>query len=367
MKTTLWANCPKCQTELKIETDEPELVQIECPDCHKVFAAKVPPQSAAPMHDVFSQMAVQVPMHVPAQMPVLPPFQPAQVHYKSRPKSSDGSLSPAALTVLITVCASAILLPLGLGGYYFYSQLDEAPQLAVSTPVNIPVNIPVVSAPNSISAPSSFSTPPASGSAEPVAEPVASPNEFSAHEFSAQSPAGRKTPPPSETVGANSTSTAMSPPGSMTPADAASTSDADSKIFGVPELNPPMIVQSDPSSPSTTTPPMPVGNTNLSQGQVSVAGPGMSKSGLPVPLHRFVGSNGVLIFVLHPKGHSVGSAIQELQRTLSISEIHADGGSDYTTIGIRYSGSVDSVVKSIRFGQISYADEESRSIHVQTN
>ena len=362
MKTTIWANCPKCQTELKIETDEPELVQIECPDCSKVFAAKVPPRSAAPLHDAFSQM----PVHAP--MPALPPFQPAQVHYKSRPKS-DGSMSPAVLTALIFVCASAILLPLGFGGYYFYSQLSEASQVAMN---NTATSTPATSA----SSQSSFAATPASEPTKPAP---------SSKDFSAQAPTGRKTPPPSEVVGANTSSTAQPQPGSMTPADANTSPDADSKIFGVPELNPPMIVQPDPfdsqvappsnqntSSPNTPNPPttsspMPFGNSNVSQGQISVAGAGMSKSGLPVQLHRFVGSTGVLIFVLHSKGHSVSNSIQELQRTLSIPDIHTDGGSDYTTIGIRYSGSVDSVAKGIRFGQVSYVDEESRTIHVKAN
>jgi hypothetical protein len=109
------------------------------------------------------------------------------------------------------------------------------------------------------------------------------------------------------------------------------------------------------------------GSSSPSQVQVSVSGSGTSKSGLPVPLHRFVGSSGVLIFVLHPKGHSVTNAVQELQRNHSIPEMHAEGGGDHTTIGFRYSGSVDSLVKGIRFGKVSYADEESRSIHVHAN
>ena len=373
MKTTIWANCPKCKTELKIETDEPELVQIECPDCSKVFAAKVPPRSAAPLHDVFSQMPLKPTGHAAAQMPALPPFQPAHVHYKSRPKSDD-SMSPAVLTALIFVCASAILLPLGFGGYYFYSQLSESSQIAMNGTAN---STPPTSTPStSASSQSSFAATPASGPSEPAP---------SSKDFSAQAPTGRKTPLPSEAVDANMSSPAQPQPGSMTPADANTSPDADSKIFGVPELNPPMIVQPDPfdsqvappsnqstSSPSTPNPPTtsnptPFGNSNVSQGQISVAGAGMSKSGLPVQLHRFVGANGVLIFVLHSKGHSVANSIQELQRTLSIPDIHTDGGSDYTTVGIRYSGSVDSVAKGIRFGRVSFIDEESRSIHVQAN
>jgi hypothetical protein len=370
MKTTLWASCPKCQTELKIETDEPELVQIDCPDCHKVFAARVPARSTAPLQDAFSQM----PVHIPAQMTVLPPFQPARVHYKARPKS-DGSLSPAVITALIVVCASAILLPLGLGGYYFYCQLSEFPQIA-SSDAAAPTT-KVSSQPSSSNTPSNEPPKPADPGFKDI-----SAQDISAQENSAQAPPpGRKTPPPGETVGAASSTTPPAQMSSMTPADVNSSPDADSKIFGVPELNPPMIVQSNPSTPQVTplsnstqgtnspTTPTPVtfGNSNALQGQVSVAGPGMSKSGLPVAIHRFVGSSGVLVFVLHSNGHSVANGIQELQRNLSISEIHAEGGNDHTTIGIRYSGSVDSVVKGIRFGHVLFADEESRSIHVQVN
>ncbi len=407
MKTTIWASCPKCQTELKIDTNETELVQIECPDCHKVFAAKVPARAAAPMPEVF------------APMPSLPAFQPAQVHYTPR-KKSDDSLNPAALTALIIVCASAILIPLGFGGYYLYGKLSEQSLLAPPLALNNTTE--------------SSATPPANVSDDGLANssinatPVAinSPNN-SAIEVNAQPNISRKMPPPSDPMGesalAAGTPFENSPP------------QTDSMVFGVPELNPPPLIQQGPTTPQTvpapnSTPmtsspvnpgtssptwaspdmvnpsmnnpgvvnpgvvnpgvvnpgtvnpgiakpginpgmnpgsPMNAGISNPSQPQVSVSGPGTSQSGLPVALHRFVGPSGAMIFVLHAKGHSVGNAIQELQRTLSIPEMHAEGDADYTTIGIRYSGTIDSIVKGIRFGRVSYADEESRSIHVQVN
>lgn len=349
MKSTIWANCPKCQTELKIDTEETELVQIECPDCYKVFAAKVPPRSAAPVHEVLSQM------------PVLPPFQPAQVHYKPRSKSDD-SLPPAVLTALIVVCASAILIPLGFGGYYVYGKLSEASQLAIGDSTKS------TSSTSSTSQQSSVSTTPSSEPSETVA--------FGDYSVST-------TP----SAGASSGVIANSPTANSTEQPQLSTStQPDTTTFAVPELNPPPLIQSESSSsdsatlagnlagtmPDTSTPsPNSSTSTQASstpfQGQISVSGAGTSKSGLPVPLHRFIGSSGVMIFVLHSKGHSVTSSIQELQRKLSIAELHADGGSDHTTIGIRYSGSVDSVAKDIQFGRVSYVDEESRSIHVQVN
>ena len=341
MKNTIWASCPKCQTELKIDTDETELVQIECPDCHKVFAAKVPPRSAAPVHEVFSQM------------PALPAFQPAQVHYKPRHKSDD-SMNPALLTALIVVCGCAILIPLGFGGYYVYGKLSEASPLTMSNSTN---STPATnsSTQQSFSTPSTEST----GTAPTLKD------------FSAQGPAGRKTTPSSDSFGDSARATEQPQP--------------ESRAFGVPELNPPKLIQSVPSAPQITqtpnsapmttgpmttgpmTPgPITPGNSNPSQVQVS-PGPGTSQSGLPAQLQRFVGPSGVFIFVLHSKGHSVSSSIQELQRNLSIQDMYSEGGSDHTTVGIRYSGPVDSVVKGIRFGRVSYVDEESRSIHVQVN
>jgi DNA-directed RNA polymerase subunit RPC12/RpoP len=336
MKTTIWASCPKCKTELKIDTDETELVQIECPDCNKLFAAKVPPRSAAPVHEVFSQM------------PVLPPFQPAQVHYQSRRKSDD-SMNPAVLTALIVVCASAILIPLGFGGYYLYSRHREVSQVAMndSAKSNAAKN-------SNSSAQQSFSTSAPTESTTPVFR-----------DFSSQTQAGRKVPPSNDS--ASGAATAQPQP--------------DAPAFAAPELNPPKLVQSEPSAAQTTQTPnsapttagpmtsgsMTSGTSNPSQVQVSVSGAGTSQSGLSIPLQRFVGPSGVFIFILHSKGHSVGNAVQELQRNLSIPEVHTEGGSDHTTIGIRYSGPVDSVVKGIRFGNVSYVDEESRSIHVKVN
>ena len=128
MKSSIWATCPKCKAELKIETDETELVQIECPDCHKIFAAKVPPRPTTPVRDIF------------AQAPNLPPFQPAHVHYKSRPQtrhnSSDAALSPLALTAIIFLCASAILIPLGFGAYYIYGKVMESAAMVATKPNN---------------------------------------------------------------------------------------------------------------------------------------------------------------------------------------------------------------------------------------
>ncbi len=352
MKTSIWANCPKCRTELKIDTDETELVQIECPDCHKVFAAKVPPRSVSPVHEVFSQM------------PVLPAFQPAHVHYKPKQKSDD-SMNPAVLTALIVVCVSAILIPLGFGGYYVYSQLTDASQLAISDSASAtsPENaIPISQQSNSFT-PATEDPPTSTGFIDRSPQPSA---------FSKASPAA-------DAVGSNPTSPTP-------PLDSTSQPDPN---FGVPVLNPPQLIQSQPpemsqspkptmssapttpSPPTTSSPPpsgsQPSGASNPGQVQVTVSGAGTSKSGLPVPLHRFFGSSGVLIFVLHSKGQSVSSAVQELQRKLSIPDIHFSNGSDHTTVGIRYSGSVDSVVKGIQFGKVTYVDEESRSIHVQAN
>ena len=287
-------------------------------------------------------------------MPVLPPFQPAHVHYKPRQKSDD-SLHPAVLTTLIVVCVCAILIPLGFGGYYVYGKLSEASQLTMSDSATS------TSATNSNSQ-QGFSTTPSTESMDTT--PIFK-------DFGAQASAGRKTPPSSDSVG--DTATAKPQPDSAT--------QTDSTTFAVPELNPPKLIQPEPSlpqitptpnsTPMTSSPmtsaPMPSGNSNASQVQVSFAGPGTSQSGLPIPLQRFVGSNGVLIFVLHSKGHSIANGIQELTRTLSIPDMHAEGGSDHTTIGIRYAGTVDSVVQGIRFGRVSYVDEESRSIHVQVN
>ncbi len=355
MKTTIWASCPKCQTELKIDTHETELVQIECPDCHKVFAAKVPPRSAAPVHEVF------------AQMPVLPPFQPAQVHYQPRSRSDD-SMSPVVLTALIVVCASAILIPLGFGGYYVYGKLSEASQVTMSDSAK---STPAISTNSNFQPSTSFS---------PATDTTAA-----SVSLSAQGPASRNTLPTTDSFRAGSSATMDSAP-------------QPDPTFGVPDLNPPSLIRPESSSaattptpnstpmassppipgvapptPSTTTTPptptgsVPAGTANTAQGQVSVAGAGTSKSGLPVQLHRFIGSSGVMIFVLHSKGQNASGWVQELQRIPSVAEVHADGGSDYTTIGLRYSGSVDSVAKGIRFGKVSYVDEESRSIHIQVN
>ena len=101
----------------------------------------MPPPSAAPVHEAFAQTLV------------LPPFQPARVHYKSRAKSND-SMNPAMLTALIVVCASAILIPLGFGGYYIYGKLSEGSELGLS---NSPVTsrLPTVRSSQSSSAPAS--------------------------------------------------------------------------------------------------------------------------------------------------------------------------------------------------------------------
>ncbi len=227
MKTTIWASCPKCQTELKIDTNETELVQIECPDCHKVFAAKVPARAAAPMPEVF------------APMPSLPAFQPAQVHYTPR-KKSDDSLNPAALTALIVVCASAILIPLGFGGYYLYGKLSEQSLLAPPLALNNTTE--------------SSATPPANVSDDGLANtpinatpaPINSPNN-SAIEVNAQPNISRKMPPPSDPMGesalAAGTPFENSPP------------QTDSMVFGVPELNPPPLIQQGPTTPQTVPAP----------------------------------------------------------------------------------------------------------------
>lgn len=320
MKTTIWATCPKCQSELKIDTDETELVQIECPDCHKLFAAKVPPRRAAPVQDVF------------AQMPVLPPFQPAQVHYKSPPRS-DGSMSPAVLTALIVVCASAILIPLGFGGYYIYGKLVESSQVALIE--------------------TSKSTPLSNSQSNPAESDDSNPPVFIENPVAAQT-TGTTTHILSGVVGS-----------------ADSTTSANQNTFPVPELNPPAIIQPDASGTTDTINPNSASSLSTTstptQAQVTVAGAGISKSGLPVALHRFVGPSGVLIFILHSNSHSVANNIRDLQREFSVPETHADGGSGHTTLGIRYSGTVDSVVKGIRFGKVTYADEETRTIHVKVN
>ena len=365
MKTSIWATCPKCHTELKIETDETELVQIECPDCHKVFAAKVPPRTAAPVREVFSQM------------PVLPPFQPARVHYQSRRKSDD-SMNPAVLTALIVVCASAILIPLGFGGYYVYGKLSEG-QLGLNDSVK---STQAMNATTS-STESTHTVP-------------------SFQDFSSPAAAGRKVSPPSDSAGEPPMTTVQPQPNMPT--------------FAVPELNPPQLIQPDSSIPQTSQTPNsspmmsgPIPPSQMSTNQMtpnsmspnsmspgpmspspmsSSPGPmaptpktsngsnpsqasgtafGISKSGLALSMQRFAGPNGVFIFVLHSNGHSVSNSIQELSRNLSIPEMHAESGSDHTTIGMRYSGSVDSVVNGIRFGNVSYVDEESRSIHVRVN
>ncbi len=332
MKTSIWATCPKCQSELKIETDETELVQIECPDCYKVFAAKVPPRTAPPPRDMF------------AQAPILPPFQPAHVHYRSQPRRpqsrhSDDSLHPAALTAIIVICAGAILLPLGFGAYYVYGKLTENTQLSMGKETSSSTTNSVSSSPanashtatGGITARRDF-TP---GTSMPAQSPV-------------QSPSGNPALEPEMAPQANSPS--MS--------------------FPVPELNPPPIIRPE-SSPQTSNPsgspdaPMNSGGSDTSPAQITVTGSGTEQSGLSKPMQRFAGPHGVLIFVLHSRSSSLSMA--ELTRALSVQDSFVERREDHTTIGLQYSGSLDSVVKQIQFGQVSYVDEDSRSIHVQAN
>ncbi len=311
MKTSIWAACPKCQAELKIETDETELVQIECPDCHKVFAAKVPPRPVRPERDIF------------AQAPVLPPFQPANVHYRSRPRSrsgSDDSLSPVAVTALIVVCASAILIPLGFGAYYVYGKLTESVELAMAS------SAPVASTP----------TP---DEVEPSQGADLSSSDGSSF-------AVRDLSPPMPNMGSNTNPSIPTTPS-----------------FPTPELNPPPILQPDLSTPPST--PDVSRNMSPSQFQVDSSGAQSSDSGLSPRLKRFSGPNGVLIFVLHSRGTSF--SMNDLVRSLSIQDSHVEQLNDHTMIGLSYSGNLDNVVKQIQFGKVSYIDEESRTIHVQAN
>ena len=318
MKSSIWATCPKCQADLKIETNETELVQIECPDCHKVFAAKVPPRPTAPVRDVF------------AQAPVLPPFQPAHVHYKSQPRSRSGSdegLSPVAVTALIFICASAILLPLGFGAYYVYGKIMESSQLAMNS--------------------GSASTSSAENSDSAVAAPPADP-EVAFRDMN---------PPlisrPSFTPG----------PNIQSGIDTGQPYDTSTPNFPAPELNPPQLTQPD----SKMRPGNPNSSPNMGSSQIEMGAntanndtPGMSNS-----LMKFTAPNGVLIFVLHSRGTFV--PIAELVSALSVRDSHIEGDSDHSTIGLSYTGDLQEVVKQIQFGKVTYIDEETRTIHVQAN
>jgi len=338
MKTSIWAACPKCQSELKIETDETELVQIECPDCNKVFAAKVPPRATAPQRDVF------------AQAPILPPFQPAHVHYQSRPnrsrsRQSDDSLHPLALTALILVCAGAIVIPMGFGAYYIYGKLTETSEIAIANSGSNyadSVNNAASSVPSSVL-----------------------PSSSSGYDSYNSGPL---------TSGSNA-QPGFSPQPSM-PQDSSQVPPALS--FPVPELNPPPIIRPDASPPSSipgnspsSVPggipdsPMNSGNPGSSQVQVTVAGPGTEQSGLSRTMQRFTGPNGVLIFVLHARGSSLSTG--ELTRSLAVQESSVERLDEHTTIGLKYSGTLENVVKQIQFGKVSFVDEDSRSIHVQAN
>ena len=352
MKTSIWAACPKCQSELKIETDETELVQIECPDCHKVFAAKVPPRSAAPQRDVF------------AQAPILPPFQPAHVHYQSRPnrsrsQQSDDSLHPLALTALIVVCAAAILLPLGFGAYYVYGKLTETDSLAMggSSGSSNSTNMSAPPANTSQNASPASSSSGGSSAAGWPGNGFNAPGDFGSRPSMAQ-------PDPSMPPTDNNSSTLFgAPPGNSFPA---------------PQLNPPPITRPDSSPPSSAPgsvpggmpgsvpdPTMNFGAPGSSSTQVTVTGPGTGQSGLSTLMQRFAGPQGVLIFVINSRGKQL--AMTELTRALAVQDSFVEFVDDHTTIGIKYSGALDNVVKQIQFGRVSFVDEDSRTIHVDAN
>jgi hypothetical protein len=84
-------------------------------------------------------------------------------------------------------------------------------------------------------------------------------------------------------------------------------------------------------------------------------------------LDDFAGTDGVRIFITKAKGLKALEIIGKLKSDLAIRGHTMQSSGDSISIGLRYSGPLQTIVDRIDFGKAVEVDEETRVIRIEVN
>lgn len=315
---------------------------MQCPDCGKRFAAKLPKVVAPSAYDQWDDVGTQT-WDVPVRKP----------RYAAKKKADEESIQKLVVAALVLVCVGSVLIPLGFGGYYLFSKLsqsssavamnDGATSGAQSGPENTapaileePASNVHVLAPNPYDLDLAVTDPGRQVPRAQIVPPDAVPKNLTAdpNSSASNSPGIRKGLVGAEDLGASDPNNFASNPG-QSPAT-------------------PSIPGSQPPSSGSPAP-----ATSGSQGDTPF--------GLSAHMRKYSGKDGAFIFVMDQQNSLIGQAVTELTSALSIKDRSIEIQNDHTIIGLRYSGALQEISKHFKFGRVSYVDEDARTIHVQPN
>jgi transcription elongation factor Elf1 len=322
----LRVNCPGCRAELSVQCGNEDLVQVQCPDCGKRFAARPPKYSPTPVDDPLANYQYQ--------------SWDAPVRNKrpsSKKRADDESIQKMVVAALILVCVGSVLIPLGFGGYYLFNRYSQE-----STQLSLNQEATTADAQSAVDASLSENN-----------VQVIQPNPYDVN----QSNSGNGTEQSSQvnSVAVQAPNIQMNPNGNP--------SDSPNNAMVSPYEGSPY-PGANPSSPVQTPGPSMVQNPPNSDGAETS---GEAPFGLSAHMRKYRGKDGVYIFVMDQQNAQIGNAIKELAATLSIKDRSIEVQNNHTIIGLRYSGALQDISKHFKFGRVSYVDEDARTIHVQPN